>query len=79
MSNEKKDALHDLGEDELQLAVDELARRKAVEEKEILYGFTSRPKFTARCPGCKTPFTDDDIRRFDVCPVCGAEAVTPLD
>ena len=73
-----KDNLDELTDEDIDFVLQEKERRETERIKIEKEGFTKRPKIFAICPKCKSWFTEDDVRRYPVCPVCGNKDVTPV-
>ena len=71
----EKDNLDELTDEDIDFVLKEKERREAERKKADLEGFTKREPIAAICPKCKTWFTEADIRKFDVCPICGSDKV----
>ena len=65
----------ELTDEHIEAVMKEKERRETERIKIEKEGFTKRPKIFAVCPKCKTWFTEADIRKFDVCPICGSDKV----
>jgi len=67
-----------LTDEEIEAVNAERKRRLEEKEKALKEGFTKRPKVFAVCPKCRTWFTEEDVSKYEVCPVCGSEVVEPI-
>ena len=67
-----------LTDEEIEAIAAERRRRMEEKEKALKEGFTKRPKVFAVCPKCRTWFTEEDVSKYEVCPVCGSEVVEPI-
>ena len=67
-----------LTDEEIEAVNAERRRRMEEKEKALKEGFTKRPRVFAVCPKCKTWFTEEDVSRYETCPVCGSEVVEPI-
>ena len=66
-------------EESLRVLAEEKKKREELAKKAELEGYTRRPKTFAVCLKCRTPYTEEEVRKWDVCPVCGNDRVEPVD
>ena len=74
-----EDIVKELTDEHIKAVIDEKERREELRLKAEREGFMQRPKIVGICPGCKSWWTEEDIRRYKVCPVCGSEKVTAVE
>ena len=74
-----EEIVKELTDEHIQAVLAEKERREAERKKADLEGFTKRKPIAGICPKCKTWYTEDDIRKYPVCPICGNKDVTPVD
>ena len=74
-----KDGLEDLTEEQIEAVLEERKRRQDERLRKQIDEVLKRKGISYRCAKCKIPFTEDEVRRFDVCPACGSEKVNLIE